>query len=707
MMRLVKQAGENEICRYALEELIHYVRVLFGADVVVEHGLRAGEADSPHGFAVCLRPPVSGDGNVPVMPVGSYRLSKQGFLIRRTDPYTLWLVGGSPEALLWAVYELVEQWGVAYTLQGDVFPDNRRELWLPALDRVFEPRQRIRSWCLMNEWYIGAVSWSLPQQLRLIKQLVKQKYNGIYFIFYPQHPFVDFHMDGVAKSSALFNFGFVVPLTEDNIGRGHLPAGDRFENPEFLSCRNSEDMCRTGIRYIREIIRSAKFFNMHVCFSLQFFDFPKEFAPLLQKSGEVYQAGSLTVAEEGDIYNAAHLRLLETQFDAYLHTYGEVDEFEIALPEHSRSNETLESVWEKLDSRFHLSAKHDVYQALYEMETAEIAAGGKQRAIDEGKMTLEMLHVLHVLLDRTQLLRKLKEKGKQLSLAAGLSCPALLPIVADTLWEGGCLRLITGYTSSRAVRNLRVLERLDNPRIRVEQVITLQDDNVGGIPQLAASSIHRLMEYACEHGWDGYVTRFFPTGDLDPVSAYLAQASWDAAATAESAYERHIGQLYGPVAVGPLRQAFRLLEDATLLLDMELSLMIPIGGIITRHIKPGAQVMSPYKWHALNLFLEVKQLLERSVDQTARSGRDHLLYWIARVSFAASVLRGLAKIQDGNACETPEEASRLYREAVGCFRSGLDSLAGCVRDDSDRGILATGYHLLVREVCQAIDGKEA
>ena len=52
--------------------------------------------------------------------------------------------GGSPRATLWAVYELVERWGVRYLLHGDVLPDPRGPFRLPEKDVVLEPLLRVR-----------------------------------------------------------------------------------------------------------------------------------------------------------------------------------------------------------------------------------------------------------------------------------------------------------------------------------------------------------------------------------------------------------------------------------------------------------------------------------------------------------------------------------------------------------------------------------
>ena len=54
------------------------------------------------------------------------KLTDQGIVLRRTELQgrpALIVGGGSPQATLWAVYELVERWGVRYLVDRDVLPE--------------------------------------------------------------------------------------------------------------------------------------------------------------------------------------------------------------------------------------------------------------------------------------------------------------------------------------------------------------------------------------------------------------------------------------------------------------------------------------------------------------------------------------------------------------------------------------------------------
>src|SRR5262245_61096266 len=75
-------------------------------------------------------------------------VTDQGIVLRRTEYEgrpALIVGGGSPRATLWAVYELVERWGVRYLTDRDVLPEKVGDFKLPDLDVVMEPVFRIRA----------------------------------------------------------------------------------------------------------------------------------------------------------------------------------------------------------------------------------------------------------------------------------------------------------------------------------------------------------------------------------------------------------------------------------------------------------------------------------------------------------------------------------------------------------------------------------
>ena len=89
--------------------------------------------------------------------------------------------GGSPPATLWAVYDLVERWGVRYLLHEDVLPAPAK-FKMPAFDLKQEPILRVRQWRVINEHAMGPVSWGIADYRPVLDQLAKLKFyanNGL------------------------------------------------------------------------------------------------------------------------------------------------------------------------------------------------------------------------------------------------------------------------------------------------------------------------------------------------------------------------------------------------------------------------------------------------------------------------------------------------------------------------------------------------
>ena len=107
----------DKLERFAASELQRYLVQLFGASVNL--------VPAPTASADCVfLIGAVGRNSAPALGQEQFPpLTEQGFLLRTTrtaNKPAMTIAGGSPAATLWAVYELVERWGVRYLLAGDV-----------------------------------------------------------------------------------------------------------------------------------------------------------------------------------------------------------------------------------------------------------------------------------------------------------------------------------------------------------------------------------------------------------------------------------------------------------------------------------------------------------------------------------------------------------------------------------------------------------
>lgn len=711
MVHLEAAPDADNLQQFATVELRRYLRELFG----VEATLGPRRRDAP-GARIVL-----GLASAPHVQeaVGSApRLSDQGYLVRRVDDDTMLLVGGSSAAVAWAVYDLIEQYGVRYLLHGDVFPQDAGAFHLPRVDAVREPLLQLRSWRQYNDLPTGPALWTLSQQEAFIRQIFKLRYNGIYLCLWPQHPFVDFEVKGIRRQTATLLFGQKIPIDDDNIGRQHLVDAPFLEHPDLVAARTYEERLAAGRHLIQEILRQAQFFQMHTAVHLQPLEFPSEFAPLLREPTEGIQLGGLTTSERGDLTHPDHVALIEAKLEAYLDQWECVKEFHLVLPEHPHADRQFQQCWQELDARYQLEKDTPLASLLEVAQRNYLIPGGLERATREFRSSISMLQFLDHFFAGNDFLQRAAAKGIDVHLNLGGNSEALFPVLERVLWPGGGISTSLGYTASRAVRAMQAMGKLDTARIPASLVVTLQDDNVGSMPQMATHSIDLLLDNAKRLGWRGFLTRHWPVGDLDPTAAYMARASWDATVTPEVALTDHLSHVYGPDAVSDLRQVMQLLEDATVILDLDfLSLFFPVLGIMCRTMESDAP-MPEGLFHVRAMYEQARRIVERVDDRVStEAGSAELAYWRSRLEFAVQALvekdhlheagQHLHQARRAEADDSRDQhlaaARQLYELAVQAGEAAIRATAAQVRDDSDRSTLAAYYHFFVRQVREMAD----
>ncbi|MDP7397402.1 MAG: hypothetical protein QGF67_02795 [Lentisphaeria bacterium] len=705
--RICLSPAADKLQQFAAAELKRYLKRLFGVTAEVTSGSTVGAGRR---FIVGLR----SDDHVRAAAGRLPRLSDQGHLVRRQSPQVMILAGGSSAAVAWAVYELVEQYGVRYLLHGDVFPENPGAFRLPDVDAVLEPTLQIRSWRQWNGLPTGPEMWTAKQQKAFIRQIFKLKYNGVFLSLWPHQPVVHYECGGIEKSTGLLLFDQKFPITRANIGREHLIDAPRLVNPEFVGARTYEERLSICVRLMKTIIRTAKSLGMHTSFAMQPLEFPKEFRPVLQApSTESIQLGDLSCAETGDLFNPGHVSLVETRIRAYLDQYSEVDAMYLEMPEHPQAGRVFEQSWRELDARHGLARDCDIATLLRKAAHNALVPGDTERASREFKSSVSMFNFFDRFFASNDILERAAADNIKINLTIGMNAEHLFPIMDRVLWDGAGIATTLGYTASRAVRAMDSMARMDTAKVPAELIVTFQDDNIGSLPQVATHSLHNLVRNMQRHGWRGFLTRYWPIGDLDPVVAFLAKASWDATMTPHAAYVDHFSQVYGPEAVDDMCRAMRILEDITVILDLDfLSLFFPVLTIMCRELDED-KVMPQGLLHVRAMFQAVDNLFtEVEKNVSTERGRAELAYWRQRIVFSIEALnekellhegaRWIAAAQRARSkkakAERTAEAKQSFAKAIAAGKAAVRAMASEVRDDSDRGSLATYFHLFVREV---------
>jgi hypothetical protein len=695
------------LVRDAVTLLQSYLREIFAVEVELD-----GEAD----WRVVVGP--VDDPLVQETSAALPTLSGQGHLLRRVDENTMLLAGGSDAATAWAVYDLLERCGVRFLLSGDVLPKQSDEFRLPDVDATLEPVQSLRAWRMMCELPYGPIMWSLDDQRRVIGQLHKLKFNGLHFSLWPPQPFTHFEVDGIKRQTVDVLQKHRIPIDPDTPGHESLGiCGSPMLPPWLAGAESYEEWLIAGQRFLNSLIDEAEKYGMHTSLAFQPFEFTKEFAPLLEDpTTEQIQSGGLTCAEQADLMNPQHLKLFNAVTTAHLETWSRCDEFMISCPEHPHAERKFAESWQAMAKRFALEPRFNIDRMLETAENDELTIGGTARAVRELKSSIAMIWLLRQVLEDSGFLERAATNSVGVGVALGGGARFAYPILGEVLWPNATAGISLDYTPSASLRRLHHIAELDTRKIKAQLTLTLQDDNVGWVPIVESESNHILLRTVHEAQWQGYTTRYWPIGDLDPAVNHLARTSWDVDYAPRQAFADHAEHVFGEKTVDRFCDVMRLFDDATTMLDMSFtSLLFPVPMIMENYYKATEPTRNEL-FHirasfvgALRLFEDMEALAD------VPGAAERIAYWLGRLRFSIGAIDEIRHLCDGGVAvskaETAKEAgdsdamAELLAEGRSCFdrgvaagRSGLEAVAPVVQDSTDRAALGAYYEFMVRLV---------
>jgi hypothetical protein len=634
-------------------------------------------------------------------------VSEQGMVLRtvkfRNRP-TIVIGGGSPRATMWAMYELVERWGVRYLLHGDVLPP-MSSCSIPVLDLVTEPALPVRQWRVINELAVGPTSWGMADYRPLIDQLAKLKFNRLLLSIWPSQPFVHFEVNGIGRSSGTLFFGHRFPITDDMVGRHLFGEEEReFWNADMPLTDDYEALLGAGKKLVHELIAYAHQRGMECVLTATLTEFPTEFAPLLTGAQKVHQVGELTVSPEPgtDVHDPALIELASAVLRATVNTYPEVDYLLLDMPEFRQWSGQYERSWQTLDGRHGISDLCSLEDVLSAARRRTGYPGGAARAEQEVKGDIVALYFYDRLLNELKVLNGTLRPD--LPLILGTVAEELFPLLGRLLPPGSETLNFVDYTPSRIVARREVLRNVPSRELPSSLIYTLHDDNVGVLPQLATGSLHTLTQDLRQHGWAGFSTRYWLIGDHDPCIAYLSRASWEAGTTPEAVYQDHISRVYGAESMTDMLALFRELEAATIALEGHgLGLSFPVPGMMMKHWSPGpmpADLVEDRAGYqpALEAARRVQQRLTRQesggkgdAGRARPSAMGQANYWAGRLEFGIGYLNTIEAVRQAATAEAEgrrADALQHAETALATACRSIEAFAGVAQDRSDRGTVA-------------------
>jgi len=704
---------------FAAVELQGYVQRLFGVSVSVVSA-PGDSADVLFLLGTSARLPAAGLGEQSLP-----QLSDQGFLLRKTKggaKPAMAIVGGSPRALLWGVYELVERYGVTYLLSGDVYPE-RQAFFLPEIDRVFEPTFKMRWFKTMGDFAMGMEGWGIADYRPFLDQLAKLKFNRIRIGgCSPTDPFLDLQLKGVRRQSAVLWYGEHYPITPDMPGRKLFGNEAEFWNPDLPPPQASyEQLAAAGQRHVHALIAYAHSRGIEASSVWSLVEFPKDLQSVIPDAQKVQQLGYLTVSpgpaarpddlELTEIGGAVIRTILNEYPDANAYGFPVSTEFPSWI-------DLYQWAWQELDKQYGIESVLPLEEVLRRAkQRTDHWEGGAQRSVMEVKGHITGLYYLLHLWNSPDVLPKSRKPDARLVVYE--VAEELWPILPRILPKNSELSITMDYNPTRVLRRRNVLTTVPAKEIPTTMVLTLHDDSVGTLPLLTTGALHELVTDMRKCGISGFGTRQWLIGDHDASTAYLSKAAWDPSTTPTAVYSDQVRAVCGQAAVEPMLAMFHEVETVTTRLeDHGMGLTFPEAGMMIR------------QWSPLPMdkdYVEDRAIYQRALDAVRKAptasrpeGRAYVEYWTGRLKFAVEYFDAIEAVRKAAATEQAAKDAKqkgdesAYRarmaEAVAQTKSArdaafqaIDSYAAVAKNRADAGAVATMAEYVWRQLDRKVD----
>jgi len=553
---------DEPLLRFAADELARYTRRLFG----FAPALNASAPRAQHCVSLELAEHTSDQ---------CYTFATNGDRLR--------IRAGSPRAALWAVYELVAQWGVHYLVQGDVFPDEVGAFHLPDLNGSRTPTFTRRDFRVINDMANSGVLWSLEQYRDLFDQLAKLRFTGIYIQTYPHQPWAHYSFRGVERCSAGLVYGWKHRIHPGTIGRQLLLPGAEHTNPDFAHCQTYEDWMLAGRRFMRGLFDAARARGLEVTYDHPTSEVPDEFAYRLEefsraegvelpdeeggieqthfsRHGLTYSGGRAPVEKYRSPLNPVYVDLMETAFVAHIRAYPDADRYALTEQEFPPGGAGADECWRQLDEKYGLSQIVTLDQIKERAAKQFFYAEG--RAFKQAMGAIQSLHLYDQLINQRDVLQYATRPHTKLIVK--FFSEHLQPLVERVFAAGKVeFNAIVDYLPARVAERMFTLDYVKNSCIDVMMTTTIEDDNVGFLPQLNTQFLHRTVAKMREYGLIGFMFRQFDISQHEPCMRYMADAAWDDTLTPEISYRRFARRLVGAEAAEDYVEILKAVEAMT------------------------------------------------------------------------------------------------------------------------------------------------
>jgi hypothetical protein len=689
--RVAVVVGENapDLEKFAASELCGYLNKLFGLDV------QPTNAPAASASAVFLIGTPASNSLIKALP----KVGEQGIVIQRAEGATPTLIlgGGSSHATLWAVYELAERWGVRYLLDRDALPA-KSKFTMPSLNVVMEPIFRVRAHPTIQDFADSGEAWGIRDFRPLIDQLAKMKYNRLNIFAFAWQPYLEYQVDGIKRQTAALWYSYHYPITPDMPGRSAFPAEMKeFWNPDLPVNGTPDQILGAGVTLQQELIDYGHSRGMECVVNATVSEYPKEFAPLLGGAVPIHMLNQLTTTAGPDtkLDDPGLHKLSSAVIRATIDTYPRADRLNISINEWRQWTDQYKRAWDALDGKYGIGQVTTLDHVLDASQrrvgyqfTSFSKAELDKKAADEVKGDLASLYFFDWLVRDSGAVTGSKRPDMKF-LYWGFA-EELFPLLPKVLPPNSELEVMPDNFLTHLLERSDILKKLSDGPIQPIINLTVDDDNIGIVPQLTTSSLHKVLKILRETGWEGIVARERFPGDHDTEIAYLARAAWDPNADPDKVATEQLTAACGQRCGEELLTTMHSVDAATVVWERDDEFIaVPVPKMLMRQWQAGP--VPDYLEENRKNYEQGWKAAQRAVKAATPEGKKYAEYWAKRMEFATKWVMVVESVRRAATAEEKHQTKQAVDEtanALALLREAIEAYAAVARNQTDRGAIA-------------------
>jgi hypothetical protein len=390
--------------------------------------------------------------------------------------------------------------------------------------------------------------------------------------------------------------------------------------------------------------------------------------------------------------------------------YPRADRINISINEWRQWTDQYQNAWNALDKRYRIS---DVMSLEKVLEASQHRVGYNfthytkeqlnKKAADEVKGDLASLDFFDWLVKDSGAVTKSKRPDVNF-LYWGFA-EELFPILPKVLPPHSEMEVMPDNFLTNLLKRTEVLKSLSGGPIQPIINLTVDDDNIGIVPQMTTSSLSKILKILRETHWKGFVARERFPGDHDTELAYLARAAWDAQADPDRIALEQLSATCGERCGALLLKTMQSIDTATVVWERdEQHFTSPVPTMLMLHWKPGP--MPHFLEENRQNYQAGWDTALKAIQVASPEGKTYATYWAKRMEFTVKYIDAVISLHKAANAESAHDKSTEISEltnALASVRDAIEAYAAVARNQTDRGSIAIAAEYAYRPLIKKID----